>query len=406
MRASDSVESERLARLLRGAAAETEHEARVQGLLRELRSQATPASQALRERVRDLQAAPSKGRERSIPRRVVLAAVALAFVAAATLMWAAARPAADPRAREAVRPAADEDAREAGTPSTREVSAAGQTEASSGGGSVGGYAESVEGARTPSLAQGGLSTAKLPATGNAGRARDVDMSLELRVRDADEVSDAANETMRLTRELGGYVVSSSLDARGQEGRANLDLRVPVGRVEDAVVRLSGLGTITEQRVALRDLQTAVDRRARRIAALERAIRVDDLRVSSGTLTPQERLEVEIRLEYERASLNRARTERRHLLRDASVAELALSLHTREAPTGREEKGAFARAVRSGLDFLAGAGSVTLFALIVTGPLLLVVLAVWLAFRARARRLEQRLLDRPQPASAPPQAPSA
>ncbi len=51
------------------------------------------------------------------------------------------------------------------------------------------------------------------------------------------------------------------------------------------------------------------------------------------------------------------------------------------------------------------GLTALFALVVAGPFLFVALAVWLGFRARARRLEHRLLDRRQPASAPPQAPS-
>ena len=46
------------------------------------------------------------------------------------------------------------------------------------------------------------------------------------------------------------------------------------------------------------------------------------------------------------------------------------------------------------------GRIALFLLIVLSPIVLLLVLLWLAFRARSRRVEARLLDRPDPASPP------
>jgi hypothetical protein len=204
--------------------------------------------------------------------------------------------------------------------------------------------------------------------------------------------------MAITRELGGWVAGSDVDSSGREGEAELQLRVPVGRVEDAVVRLSELGTVTGQRMETVDLQAGIDRRDRRIEELDRFIRIGELRLESGTLDAEERLLLQIRLERQRAAradLLRANTRDR---REAATSELTLLLHTREAPTGdeRDEDGA-AGTARDALRLLGDIGVVALFLAIVLSPAVLVVVLLWLALRSRSRRIETRLLDRPEPA---------
>jgi hypothetical protein len=204
--------------------------------------------------------------------------------------------------------------------------------------------------------------------------------------------------MAITRDLGGWVAGSDVDSRGREGEAELQLRVPVGRVEDAVVRLSELGTVTGQRMETVDLQAGIDRRDRRIEELDRFIRIGELRLESGTLDPEERLLLQIRLERQRAAradLLRANTRDR---REAATSELTLLLHTREAPAGDEaDEGEAAGTARDALRLLGDIGVVALFLAIVLTPVLLLAVLVWLALRSRSRRLETRLLDRPEPA---------
>jgi hypothetical protein len=47
--------------------------------------------------------------------------------------------------------------------------------------------------------------------------------------------------------------------------------------------------------------------------------------------------------------------------------------------------------------LGDIGVVALFLAIVLGPVVLLVVLLWLALRSRSRRIETRLLDRPEPA---------
>jgi hypothetical protein len=79
----------------------------------------------------------------------------------------------------------------------------------------------LEGSRSTFDAQKALSSggeeAAVPAT---GRATDAGLWLELRLRDAHDVSAAAKSAMSITRELGGWVAASNVDTHGLEGRAS------------------------------------------------------------------------------------------------------------------------------------------------------------------------------------------
>jgi Domain of unknown function (DUF4349) len=361
MPSPELIAPERLEELLYGALPERERESRVQGLLRELRAPAPRAPEPLRTRVRALHE-PSRGRLRFTRRR---AAVALAAVVlgAAGVVGGASWLDGDPTKTESA-------------PLRKVVPAVPFTP---------GVSQPLEDA-----ARAGASLSGIPS---ARRARDVDMWIEVRVRDADSLSGAANEAMGIARELGGYVSSSNVGTEGSEGRAELALRVPVDQVEEAVVRLSQLGTITGQRVATQDLQREIDRASARIASRARAIRIAELTLESGTLDAEERLRLEIRLERLRSELDRLRATRTRLAREAATAELTFVLHTREAPAGAKTENRVAGAARDALDFLGRAGSVTLFLAIVMSPLLLIGALVWLALRARSRRIEAELLSR-------------
>jgi Flp pilus assembly protein TadB len=147
-----------------------------------------------------------------------------------------------------------------------------------------------------------------------------------------------------------------------------------------------------------DLQAAIDARDRRLRELDRFIRIGELRLESETLEPEERLRIQIRLEQQRAAradLLRANTRDR---REAATSELTLLLHTREAPAGDErDEGGAAGTARDALHLLGAIGIVALFLAIVLTPVLLLAVLVWLALRSRSRRIETRLLDRPEPA---------
>lgn len=364
MSSPDLIAPERLEELLSGGFPETEREARVQGLVLELRSGASLAPEALRQRVRTLVAAPRK--RRSISRRRL--ALVLAPVCFAAFIGALA------------------------------VSGDGSSD-ESGGRAVAGEAI-LE--RTPEPAREFSGDDQAPLTPQNGRARDIDMWIELRMRNAERLSDAANEATRITRELGGFVAASTVRSAGQEGRAELALRVPVDKVDDAAFRLSQLGTITGQRIVTEDLQAGLDRTSHQIATLNRAIRIAELRLKSGTLDAEERLRVEIRLEKLSAQVAELGRSRARIAAQAATAELTMVLHTREAAGSAGDESRIGAAAGDAVDFLGRAGSIAVFLAIVLSPFVLLLTLVWLALRARARRVEADLLERTRPAAPSPQ----
>ena len=81
------------------------------------------------------------------------------------------------------------------------------------------------------------------------------------------------------------------------------------------------------------------------------------------------------------------------LREASLSRISLTLTTQKA-VGSATKGGMSRVERAARDaasFLAGAGAVLLFLLIVLSPLLVVAGATLWGTRAYRRREERRLL---------------
>jgi len=395
MPSPDLIAPDRLEELLGGALPDAEGEARLQGLVRELRAGAPAAPAPLRVRVRALEEQPAR-RRWALPRRRTALALAFVLLALAAVgAGVALRDSAGPTASDVdVGQAAPTPTVPAPAPLLPVFDGEEESATRSSGRPLSDERTSLGKRETVEPAAG------VPVPD--GRATDLSLSMDVRLSGADELSAAAGEAMAITRELGGWVAASDIDTKGNEGTAELALRVPVGRVEDAVVRLGELGTVTGQRVETVDLQTGIDRRDNRIERVNRAIRAQQLRLESGTLTPEQELDARLRIERlrnEAADLRRANLADR---REAATSELALTLHTRAAAAAQEEdESGAAGAAGDALRFLEAAGVVALFLAIVLSPVVLLVVLLWLALRTRSRRVEARLLDAPGPAAPPP-----
>jgi hypothetical protein len=226
-----------------------------------------------------------------------------------------------------------------------------------------------------------------------GRHQDYDAWMQLRVKDLDALTDRTNEAMEVVRSNGGYVVSvNQSTTAGAPGEADLVLRVPIGHVEQALIRLSGLGTVLDRRVSVVDLEQALRRQRQRILQLKVYIArtIEQLKQS---LPADVRVRLQLLLEQARADLSAATHANKSTLREAALARVSLTLTTQQAatPTKKGGTGRFERAARDAGSFLAGAGAVVLFLLIVLSPVIVVVVASWLGVRAYRRREERRLL---------------
>ncbi len=232
-------------------------------------------------------------------------------------------------------------------------------------------------------------------TPNPNRYQDYEAWMRVRVKDLDSLTDRTNEAMQVVRSYGGYVASvEQSTAAGQPGQADLVLRVPVIHVEDALVRLAGLGTVVERHLSIRDLEQAVQQQRRHILQLKLFI-ARATEALKGSLPADVRLRLQLQLQEARADLSRATSANKATMREAALSRISLTFTTQKAVGGAKKGGTgrFERALRDAGSFLAGAGAVLLFLLIVLSPLIVLAMAAFWGRRAYRRREEQRLLAR-------------
>jgi len=228
---------------------------------------------------------------------------------------------------------------------------------------------------------------------DANRHRDYEASMTVRVKDLDALTDRTNEAMQVARSYGGYVASVQQSTQaGEPGEAYLILRVPVGRVEEAMVRLSDLGTVLARQVSVVDLEQTLRQQRAQILRLKLFITRATEQLK-GSLPADVRLRLQLQLQGARDDLARITRANGATLNQAALSHVALTLTTQKAatPVQKSSTGRFERAARDAGSFLAGTGAVGLFLLIVLSPLIVLAGAVVVALRAYRRREERRLL---------------
>lgn len=226
-------------------------------------------------------------------------------------------------------------------------------------------------------------------SGIQDRAQRVVATLTVEVADSDAVSDASQKALDLTRSLGGHIVSASV-ATGDEGTASLTVRVPVTRVQEAIVGLSALGRITSQQVTIDDLQESLDALERRAASVRNQIVRITARLQSEELDAETRLVLEARRRALRSELSQLRQAISATTAEARMATVHLDVVTPGASGVVPVPSRLDRTIDEALNILAWEGVVALAALLVAAPFVLVLLAIWLG-RRLYRRQEERLL---------------
>jgi len=227
----------------------------------------------------------------------------------------------------------------------------------------------------------------------SGRYQDYEASLTVRVKNVDALHDCTAQATRLARTYGGYVASVDESTNGDNGRSDLVLRIPVNRVEDAYFRLAQLGTVTEQHLSIRDLDQVVQTQRRRIVQLKVQIARIGETLKSSSLPADVRLRLELQRDAAKQELAQVTGSNKATLREASLSRISLTLTSQKAAAAA--KGGMSRIERAARDagsFLAGAGAVLLFVLIVLSPLIVLAMAWILGTRAYRRREERRLLS--------------
>jgi negative regulator of sigma E activity len=206
-------------------------------------------------------------------------------------------------------------------------------------------------------------TVRAPST---SRAQNVNATLRLLVDNTSDLSATTQQALRTTRRLGGYVVAVDYGTpESSEGTSSLRLRIPVSRLQAAIVRFSGLGQILAQQTQITDVQ-------RRLDELTRQIR---------------------RAKGDKAKIAALRRERIRIGRRAAYATVALDLTTHEPEKAAPPPSRLDRVVSDAADVLTAELAVGAYALIVASPLLILLAAAFVGSRAYRRYADQRLLER-------------
>jgi Domain of unknown function (DUF4349) len=268
------------------------------------------------------------------------------------------------------------------------------TAGAGGGGSAG---SSTSGGSGASSAAGTAETApavpaRPPGSGDprsdSRTARKVDRSATMTLgapgADIDSVADGV---ARVATTLGGFVASSSISS-GSGG--DLELRIPSGRLDDAIDRLGRLAHVRQLERSTLDI-TALSVSARaRIADLT-AERRSVLRQLARATTLDETDRLKARLRSVNGRLQAARAQSRRIDNRAAYASLSVQLvpEHRSGATGAWSPG---DAWHDALRVLEVAAGIALVAFAVALPLALLGLPAWLAGRRLTRRRRERALE--------------
>lgn len=333
-------------------------------LTRELRAARPVAGEALRERVRAIAATQATRRPspfaRFSSRRLALVALPAAAVLVATVAGVTRLAGTEQPQRTAEAPFAAESA------------------------------TAQDAAGSAPAAKSGLTTTDAGPAPTPDRAQRYSASLTISVRDNDALSKATQSALATARRLGGYVVDVQY-ATAETGSAAMTLRVPTARVQDAIVSLSGLGTIVTQQVQIDDLQGQVDDLTMRETALREQIARLSARIAAPGIAAGTKATLVARRDAARSELARVRAQSALVTGEARLATIQLQLQTEQGFAVPAAPSGFERVLDESLRILAWEAAAVLYVLVVAGPVGLAVVLAWLARRLVRRREGDRLL---------------
>lgn len=222
------------------------------------------------------------------------------------------------------------------------------------------------------------------------RAQQISATLTVEVSDSAGVSDSAQKALDLTERLGGHVVGASV-VTGEGANAAITLRVPVAKVQEAIVGLSALGSIVSQQVSIQDLQATLDQLERRERSVRAQIAVLVARLESDSLDAETRARFESRLKTLRSELRTLRRGLAGTRAEARMATIQLTVVTPESTGGVAPQSRLDRTLDEAVNVLVWEAVIALAVLIIAAPFALVLLATWVGRRFYRRREEERLL---------------
>ena len=223
-----------------------------------------------------------------------------------------------------------------------------------------------------------------PLTGPSARLQHTDASIQLSVKNTDDLAQATTRATRVATSLGGY--AKSVNYRSQ-GTSVLDLRIPTQNVKTALTRLADLGTLVSQELSVTDLEQQLKNESAQIAQLHRRIVALRTAINDPSLPAAQKVLLRIRLAESQRALSQRVHARKGTISAGTTSTVSLVIATKKgiAPVP-QPRGRIGRMVHSAVGFLALEGIILLYALIVISPLALVAALLWFWRRRSVDRL--------------------
>jgi hypothetical protein len=234
-------------------------------------------------------------------------------------------------------------------------------------------------------------TSDSPLAPSGSRAQNYSVDLRLRVK---ELSPATKQAIRLTRGWGGYVVTVDYGSGQKSGSAYLLLRVPIGKVQNAVARLGTLGTIVGDHVSVQDVQGQLDQRYLDIQNVKAKIARLRAEIIDPSLTTAQRAGLQAALAQRAAQLAKLQQQQEAQITKTSFATVALALQTKQAAAVVPKKQSrIGQALHNIGHVLVTELEILLYVVLIGAPFIVLALLLWGGFRTWRRRSEEQLLAR-------------
>lgn len=211
-----------------------------------------------------------------------------------------------------------------------------------------------------------------------------------------DVGEASSKVFETVHSYDGIVLNSATqNGSGTEAEASFELLIPSGKVGDAMAAFSRIGEVVNRH------ETTTDITAPTVGASERLqdsqARTEGLLAQLAEATTEtEREVVEAELAAERRHAAHLKAKLADLHRRANLSHVSVRIVSGEgavSPQGADEDESWG--IGTALDdaghLLSVAAGVTIVALAVLAPLLLLLVLAWLAGRAWTRRARERAL---------------
>ena len=246
-------------------------------------------------------------------------------------------------------------------------------------------ADSTAGGESLKAAPNASATAPRPLAGRKVE-RNTDLTLSTARGDVQSVADNVVST---TQRFGGIVDSSQISTSDSEASAVFALRIPTGRLDEAVAALSKLAHVASLSQGSTDITGAFVSVADRLKDA-RAERAALLKALGRATTTQEVDAIKLRLRDNRSQIAALKGELNALRRRANLSRVNVSVQG----NGHKSGGAWTPgdAANDALRVLEVAAGVLLIGLAVAVPLALVGGAAGLAARSTRRRRRESALD--------------